>query len=73
MREKKRCWNDLNLYDYRGVEARLNAMAAKGWRLEKAGPQLWTYRRAEPARVHYAVTYTSRTPPSSTPVPRSAS
>lgn len=57
MREKKRCWNDLNLYDYRGVEARLNAMAAKGWRLEKAGPQIWTYRRAEPARVHYAVTY----------------
>ena len=57
MRNRKRCWNHLNLYDYQGIERHLSAMAAKGWRLEKAGPQLWTYRRAEPASVHYAVTY----------------
>ena len=50
-------WNTFQLYDYRGVEEHLSAMAAKGWRLEKAGNQLWTYRRAEPAKVRYAVTY----------------
>lgn len=48
---------NLALYDYRGVERHLEAMAAKGWRLEHIGAQLWRYRRAEPARVRYAVTY----------------
>lgn len=57
MRDKKRCRNDLDLYDYRGVERHLADMAAKGWRLEKAGARIWIYRRAEPARIHYAVTY----------------
>ena len=45
------------LFDYRGVEAHLMKMAARGWRLEKVGTYFWTYRRAEPARVTYAVTY----------------
>ena len=44
------------LYDYRGVERHLEAMEAKGWRLEKTG-NLWKYRRTEPKKVHYAVTY----------------
>lgn len=43
-------------FDFQGVEKHLSAMAAKGWRLEKAGGSLWTYRRAEPARVRCAVT-----------------
>jgi hypothetical protein len=45
------------MFDYQGVEQRLEKMAAKGWRLEKIGPYGWTYRRAEPAQVRYAVTY----------------
>ena len=45
------------LFDYRGVEAHLMKMAARGWRLEKVGTYFWTYRRAEPAQVTYAVTY----------------
>lgn len=49
-------YETLCLYDYRGVEEHLNAMAAKGWRLETAG-KFWKYRRAEPAEVRYAVTY----------------
>ncbi len=57
MRNTKYCVNNFCLYDYRGVEERLSDMEAKGWRLEKAGPSLWKYRRAEPARVRYAVTY----------------
>ena len=57
MKDLKYRWNTLCLYDYRGVEAHLPAMAAQGWRLEKAGNALWKYRRAEPASLRYAVTY----------------
>ena len=57
MRDTRYRWNTFQLYDYRGVEDHLSAMAAKGWRLEKAGNTFWKYRRAEPAQVRYAVTY----------------
>ena len=35
----------------------LEKMARRGWRLEKVGTIFWTYRRAEPAALHYALTY----------------
>ena len=35
----------------------LEKMARKGWRLEKAGNPFWTYRKAEPAALRYAMTY----------------
>lgn len=57
MKNVKRRFENFNLYDYQGVEEHLSAMASRGWRLEKAGNQIWTYRRAEPAKVRYAVTY----------------
>ena len=57
MRNTKREFCSYLIFDYRGVEAHLSKMAAKGWRLEKIGPYFWTYRRAEPAQVTYAVTY----------------
>lgn len=57
MKNVKYRLNTYALYDYRGVEEHLSAMAAKGWRLERAGNTLWKYRRAEPAEVRYAVTY----------------
>nr|WP_325213159.1 DUF2812 domain-containing protein [uncultured Oscillibacter sp.] len=57
MRDTKYRLNNFCLYDYRGVEEHLSAMAARGWRLEKAGLTFWKYRRAEPAQVRYAVTY----------------
>ena len=57
MKNRKRRFVNFSLYDYQGVEEHLSAMAAKGWRLEKAGNALWKYRRAEPASLRYAVTY----------------
>jgi len=45
-------------YQDANIEEHLENMAAKGWRLEKIG-LFWHYRRAEPARVRYAVTYFS--------------
>lgn len=56
MRDVKYRLESYTLYDYRGVERHLEAMEAKGWRLEKTG-NLWKYRRTEPKKVHYAVTY----------------
>lgn len=43
-------------FDLQGTEKHLSAMAAQGWRLESIGRFFWKYRRADPARVHYAVT-----------------
>ena len=57
MRERRREFASYLAFDYRGVEAHLTKMAARGWRLERIGPWFWTYRRAEPAQVAYAVTY----------------
>lgn len=39
------------------VERHLEKMARKGWQLENAGNPFWTYRKAEPAELHYAMTY----------------
>lgn len=47
-------------YDGEGIARHLEKMAARGWRLEKVGNFFWRYRRAEPARVRYAVTYFPR-------------
>lgn len=56
MRDVKYRLENFTLYDYRGVERHLEAMEAKGWRLEKTGT-IWKYRRTAPKKVHYAVTY----------------
>lgn len=56
MRNVKYRLETFTLYDYRGVERHLEAMEARGWRLEKTGT-VWKYRRTEPKKVHYAVTY----------------
>lgn len=45
------------LFDYEGVEAHLEKMAAKGWILDTVGQNVWKYRKAEPAKLKYAVTY----------------
>ena len=46
----------LSPFDLRGTAEHLSAMAEKGWHLEHVGKCFWRYRRADPARVHYAVT-----------------
>ena len=53
-----RYWPEQFLYyDGEGIARHLEKMAARGWRLEKIGALTWRYGRAEPAGVHYAVTY----------------
>ena len=55
---RRRYWPEQFLYyDGEGIARHLEKMAVRGWRLEKIGALSWRYGRAEPARVHYAVTY----------------
>ena len=46
-----------NLFDYTGVEKHLEKMAAKGWRFTSIGNFFWIYRRTEPTKLKYSVTY----------------
>lgn len=46
-----------SIIDYEGVEKRLGNMAAKGWKIEKAGKFLWEYRRTTPKAKKYAVVF----------------
>ena len=44
-------------YDRTGIARHLEDMAAKGWMLEKLGNWAWRYRRIEPQKLHFTVTY----------------
>lgn len=57
MRDVKRRMENYSFYDRSGIAAHLEAMAAKGWQLERMSNLTWTYRRAQPQKLHYAVTY----------------
>ena len=57
-------------FDYDGIAERLEEMAARGWMVEKTCPIFWTYRRTDPARLAFHVSYlpgTSPYDPSSSP------
>ncbi len=57
MRETKRRWELFSFYDHTGIERHLEKMAREGWRLVSAEKSRWTYRRAEPKALRYAVVY----------------
>ena len=57
MRDVKRRIETYSLYDRSAISSHLEAMAAKGWQLERMSNLTWTYRRAQPQKLHYAVTY----------------
>lgn len=44
-------------WDTASIIHHLEGMARKGWQLEKVGSYFWAYRQAEPAQLHYALTY----------------
>lgn len=57
MNRIKRRWERLSFYDYSGIAAHLEKMALQGWMVEQPGTHIWRYRRIEPRRLHFAVTY----------------
>ncbi len=44
-------------YDYTGMACHFEAMAQKGWVLDKMGNFLWRFRKEEPRRLKFAITY----------------
>ena len=57
MREKKCRMEAYSFYDHTGISTHLEKMAEKGWMLEKIANYGWIYRRIEPKKVHFAVSY----------------
>lgn len=57
MKQAKRRFEQFAFYDFSGIQTHLEEMAAQGWLVEKPGNCFWRYRRIEPGRLHFAVTY----------------
>ena len=55
MRQYKRRFDLLPVYDKPGEAELFERMAARGWELCGGGRWSWKFRRAEPAEAHYAV------------------
>lgn len=57
MKDTKRRMEVYPLYHHTGIEAHLEKMAAKGWMLEHISNQGWHYRRMEPKKLHFCISY----------------
>lgn len=57
MKETKRRLMSFTFYDRTGIQRRLEEEAASGWMLESITGFGWKFRRIEPAKIHFAVTY----------------
>lgn len=57
MRESKRRLERLSFYDHSGIAEHLENMALRGWMVERPGNWIWRYKRIEPRKLRFAVTY----------------
>ncbi len=57
MKETKRRFESFSFYDYTGIAAHLAKMAARGWMIEKISNFGWVYRRIEPRKLTFSVSY----------------
>ncbi len=57
MKEFKRRIESFAFYDHTAIEAHLEHMAQRGWLVEQPGNYLWRYRRIQPKKLHFSVTY----------------
>lgn len=57
MKNTKRILAQFTFYDRTGIQKLLEKQAQKGWLLEKMSSLGWKFRRIEPQKIHYAVTY----------------
>lgn len=57
MRKYKYLMAQFTFYDRTGICRILEAQAEKGWLLDRVSNYGWRFRRMEPQKVHYAVTY----------------
>jgi len=57
MKEVKRRMEVFSFWDKTGMERHLERMAADGWMLEKMSALFWTYRRIEPKKIRFSLSY----------------
>ena len=57
MKNTKRRMEVFSFFDHTGISAHLENMAQKGWMIEKITTFGWRYRRIEPQKVKFAVSY----------------
>ena len=57
MRNRKRRMEFFSLYNHTSITAHLEKMAWKGWVLEEIRQNAWIYRRIQPKKLHFAVSY----------------
>lgn len=57
MKMTKRILATFAFYDRTGIQAFLEKQAEKGWMFEKFGILGWKFRRIQPKKLHFAVTY----------------
>lgn len=61
MRKYKRVFSQFTFHDRTGIQQHLESMALKGWMLDKITKWSWRFRRIEPKRIHFAVSYFAKT------------
>lgn len=57
MSETRRCLANFSFYDQKGIEKKLEQMAAQGWMINQPGGLFWTFRKIRPQQLRFAVTY----------------
>ena len=62
MKRVKYRWPLYAFYDRTGIENYLEQQAAKGWLLEDITGFGWKFRRVQPTKMHFAVTYLPKQP-----------
>ena len=57
MRKYKYMLAQFTFYDRTGIQKILEEKAEQGWHLDKVSNFGWRFRRIEPRKIHFAVTY----------------
>jgi len=57
MKDTKKILWTISIYNPTATAEKLEELAADGWMFEKTGNMFWTFKRAEPRMLRFAVTY----------------
>ena len=57
MKETKKIFCHFSFYDQVRIQEKLEEMAEQGWMVEKPGNFTWTFKRMEPQKLRFSVTY----------------
>ena len=57
MKDTKRRYEMFSFMDYTGIAAHLSEMAQEGWLIDKLSNFVWTYRKIEPKKMTFYISY----------------